>query len=429
MVVILKSAAAQRRLPAWESRGPELLLISKPFPRLLIALIALVTLTAFAGSSGIAQTPGTTNSRVSEGNQLNMLVLGDSIMWGQGLRKEDKSWWRVKSWLQDKTGREVKEKIEAHSGALIETTPGLKPLFTSHDGEVNLITPTINDQINDARNYYGDTSQVDLVLVDGCINDVDVRNLLDASTSLTALNQRIKEKCGRGMQPLLQRITTEFPNAHVVVTSYYRIISSKSANNSFTRLLVKKLASQTPEARQMSDREMRDKLIAISEQWYQTSTQSLKEAVAAANSELEKDSSKQRVLFAEIEFSPEHAFSAPDTLLWNFKFGSTNLYGLRKAIVVLTFGTAAYKPDDPVRESRTKSCKETYREPRKGNVESKAVKERRELSELACRYASLGHPNKMGALIYTEAIKGQLQWLISDFGWLRTPSRSQVKAN
>jgi len=403
--------------------GPGLLLISKPFPLLLVALVALTVVT---GSSGFAQTPATVGGRATEGNQLNMLVLGDSITWGKGLRKEDKFWWRIKNWLQDKTGRVVKEKIEAHSGALIETTPGLKPFFTSHDGEINLITPTINDQIDDARNYYGDTSQVDLVLVDGCINDVDVRNLLDASTSLPALDQKIKEKCGRRMQPLLQRITTEFPNAHVVVTSYYKIISSESANNSFTRLLVKKLASQTPEARQMSDREMREKLIAISALWYQTSTQSLKEAVAAANSELGKNSSKQRVLFAEIQFSPEHAFSAPDTLLWNFKFGSTNLSGLRKAIVVVTCGTAAYKPDDQLRESRAKSCKETYRKPRDGNVESKAEKERREVSDLACRYASLGHPNQMGELIYTEAIKGQLQWLIADVGWLRTPTGSQA---
>ena len=413
-------------MPAWKP-SPTQLLISKSFPRLLIPLVTLVAITVIAGGRGLAQTP--VDAKPSEGSQLNMLVLGDSIMWGQGLRKEDKFWWRVKSWLQDRTGREVKEKIEAHSGAIIATSPDLKLRFASRDGEVNLITPTINDQIDDAKVYYGDTSKVDLVLVDGCINDVDVRNLLDASTSLPALDQKIKDNCGLRMQPLLQRITTEFPNSHVVVTNYYRIVSSKSANNSFTRLLVKKLTTQTPESRKLTDREMRDKLIAISELWFKSSTNSLKEAVAATNTELEKNSSRQRVLFAEVDFSPEHAFSAPDTLLWNFKFGSTNLSGLRKAIVVLTFGTAAYKPDDEVRELRSTSCKETYRKPRNGETETKAEKERREVSELACRYASLGHPNKMGALIYTEAIKGQLKWLISEIGWLREPSRSQVRSN
>ena len=102
-------------------------------------------------------------------------------------------------------------------------------------------------------------------------------------------------------------------------------------------------------------------------------------------------------------------------------FGSTNLSGLRQAIVVLTLGTAAYKPNDEVRDRRSKSCKETYKRP-KGKREDKAQKEEREVKYLACRYASLGHPNKMGALIYTEAIKGQLQWLINRAGWLKKPT-------
>ena len=140
-----------------------------------------------------------------------MLVLGDSITWGQGLSVQDKFWWRVKNWLQQKTGREVKEKIEAHSGALIETTPGLQTLFTSDDGEVNLYTPTINEQIDDAKKYYRDTSVVDLIIVNGCINDVDVRNLLDASSSLDRLTESIREKCGANMHLLLRRVATEFP--------------------------------------------------------------------------------------------------------------------------------------------------------------------------------------------------------------------------
>src|SRR2546428_9261145 len=47
---------------------------------------------------------------------LNLLVLGDSILWGQGLKEEHKAWHQVKSWLEQTTGREVREKIEAHYG-------------------------------------------------------------------------------------------------------------------------------------------------------------------------------------------------------------------------------------------------------------------------------------------------------------------------
>src|ERR1044071_2973774 len=54
---------------------------------------------------------------------LNMLVLGDSIMWGQGLKPEHKSWYQVKMWLEKTTGRTVLERVEAHSGALMEPGP------------------------------------------------------------------------------------------------------------------------------------------------------------------------------------------------------------------------------------------------------------------------------------------------------------------
>src|SRR5207248_11030698 len=51
---------------------------------------------------------------------LNMLVLGDSIIWGQGLKAEHKSWYQIKLWLEKNTGRTVIEKVEANSGAVIE---------------------------------------------------------------------------------------------------------------------------------------------------------------------------------------------------------------------------------------------------------------------------------------------------------------------
>jgi lysophospholipase L1-like esterase len=391
------------------------LISSSSIAAIVIGILALVAI-----NSSFAQQPAPDSSKSSARDPLHMLVLGDSIMWGQGLKTQDKTWWRLKNWLQEKTGRDVRERIEAHSGAAIEATPGSER-FTSQDGEVNLLTPTINEQVDAARKYYGDPAQVDLVLVNGCINDVDVRNLLDAATSLDLLEASIREKCGGRMQSLLQHITREFPNAHVVVPSYYRIVSPLSDDNSFARLLVKNLTTQKPESRRMSDKQMRENLVAISELWYQVSTRSLAQAIEAVNSDLRQSGAKQKILFAEIQYSPEHAFSAPDTLLWNFMFGSTNLSGLRHAIVVLTLGTAAYKPDDEVRDRRSKSCKETYQRP-KGQREEKAQKEERETKYLACRYASLGHPNRMGALIYTETIKGQLQWLINTAGWLRKPA-------
>ena len=62
-----------------------------------------------------------TPSQQTQNNQspirtLEMLVLGDSILWGQGLKTEHKSWHLVKLWLEKNTGRRVVERLEAHSG-------------------------------------------------------------------------------------------------------------------------------------------------------------------------------------------------------------------------------------------------------------------------------------------------------------------------
>ncbi len=340
-----------------------------------------------------------------------MLVVGDSILWGQGLKKERKIWWRVKCWLQEKTGREVREKVEAHSGASIESA-GTELLYSSN-GEVPSYTPTVTQQVAVARQHYVDPGIVDLVLVNGCINDVDVRNLLNAATDLERLEISIKEACGDRMRRLLVRVAREFPNAHLIVPGYYNLVSDETDHNRFTRMLVKNLTSRTKDGEEMSDKEMRRRLVDISNLWYRVSTDSLNRAVNAVNTEL----GNPRVHFAEIDFQPEHAFNAPETLLWNFKFASTNLTGLRQAIVILTLGTAAYKPNDQVRELRGKSCKEIYEQLKKKN-ETKQEKQRRESSYLACRYASLGHPNQMGALLYVESIKGQLLGIITN--WRRT---------
>jgi len=373
-----------------------------------IVLVLLLTSTAAFGDCP-ANPPG--------GDPLQMLVIGDSIMWGQGLRDDEKFSSRVKCWLQEKTEREVKVHMEAHSGAVISGSASAQPAFTSINGEVNLTSPTINDQLDHAVQFYkqNQTSPA-LILMNGCINDVGVKNLLAASTPLEDLREQARLNCGEKMQRLLGRVKDGFPKAQVIVTGYYPIVSPQTADNAFLRLLVKKLNNQRPEARKMTDKEMRERLVAISDEWYKASTANLLEAITKINSVANSDSPK--VLFAEIQFGPEHVFAAPETLLWTFLFASTKASGFAKVIVLLSFGTAAYKANDHVRESRIKSCEQTFKKP-KDIKETKKQKEDREDLFLICRYASLGHPNNTGALLYTEAIKGQLLQLIDKAGWKR----------
>ena len=315
-------------------------------------------------------------------------------------------------------------RVEAHSGAVISSGSEARLSFTTANGEVNLPTPSVNEQLDRAIQFYQEgRSSPDLILLNGCINDVGVKNLLAASTPLEDLRARARKSCGEDMHALLLRVRKSFSQSYVLVTSYYPIVSLQTDDNAFLRLLVKKLNNQRPEARQMTDKEMRARLIAISDEWYKTSTASLMEAVAKTNAEVGLQSGPPKVSFVEIQFGPEHVFAAPDTLLWNFMFASTHLKGFPKVIVLLSFGTAAYKPNDHVRESRVKSCEQTFKKP-KGIKEDKNQKNLRQDLFLICRYASLGHPTQMGALIYTEAIKAQLQQIIDKAGWKQDLNRA-----
>ena len=396
--------------------------MSRPLRHFLLSASALLLLfeTTAVGVRGQCPSPAATETA----NHLNMLVLGDSILWGQGLREQQKSWYRVKCWLQGSTGRIVDVVVKAHSGALVERSPGQTQDYDSANAEVNLPLPSINEQLDEAVRFYGDPAQVDLVLVGGCINDVDVRNLLNASVDRNLIRERAANSCGAAMARLLRRTTAAFPNAHVIVPGYYRIVSTETEDNAFIRLLVKKLAGPPTSGERLNDKQRRERLITNSEEFYSVSSASLRAAIKEVNDELEARGSKQKILFAEIQFWPEHAFSAKDTLLWTFVFASTNLSGFRKLLVILTFGTSAYKPNDTMRKDRVESCKQTYKKP-KGVKETKVQKQSRENHYLACRYASLGHPNQMGALIYAESIKGQLQLLIPTTGWLRQPAATE----
>jgi lysophospholipase L1-like esterase len=394
----------------------------KPLPQTLLLPLGLVVLFFLTATRAFADCAN--EVKPSSNEPLQMLVLGDSIMWGQGLREEEKFSSRVKCWLQERTNREVKVHVEAHSGAVISAESAARLGFTAANGEVNLPTPTVNEQLDHAIQFYReDRSSPALILLNGCINDVGVKSLLAASTPLDDLRARARKSCGEGMYGLLQRVRKSFSQSHVLVTSYYPIASLQTDDNAFLRLLVKKLNNQRPEARRMTDKEMRARLIAISDEWYRTSTASLMEAVAKTNAEAAPESSPPKVTFVEIQFGPEHVFAAPDTLLWNFMFASTNLTGFTRLIVLLSFGTAAYKTNDHVRQSRIKSCEQTFKKP-KGIREDKNQKNSRQDLFLICRYASLGHPNQMGALIYTEAIKAQLQQIIDKAGWKQDSNRT-----
>jgi lysophospholipase L1-like esterase len=383
-------------------------LVSYPTRRLFIALAAVIFISA---ASAGAQNPAATTEK-SPPRPLNMLVLGDSISWGQGLKDEHKAWHLTQTWLKETTGRDVRERIEAHSGAVIGSAEERRVSSNSLlDGEVNRAVPTVNEQIDEALKSYADPSQVDLVLVDGCINDVDARRLLNAVNTPDEIHRSAEAKCGVLVENLLQRIALSFPNAHIVATGYFPIISEETTNDFFMRALAKRLYTPAAGAPRMKDKELRARLIAISKEWYQASNHWLAVAAGKVDAQLAANGSRRRVLFAPVSFLPEHSFRARESRLWGFDASF-----LRKVLVVLTLGKVALRTNDERRNQRDASCKQIFRPP---PGETKGARTVRESRLMLCRIAAIGHPNRKGAVMYAEAINSQLRPLIAVSGWLK----------
>jgi hypothetical protein len=325
-----------------------------------------------------------------------MLVLGDSILWGQGLKTEHKTWHHIKVWLQKSTGRPVIERIEAHSGSVIDRS-SLTDNLTSANPEVNVGLPTINDQIDNALQFYSDPSQVDLVLLSGCGNDVGVQKLLNAS-SVGAVHEMIQAKCGTPMENLLRRIVSTFPSADVIVTGYYPFFSEQTRNDFVLKGLAHRFFKTQREGDvTMSSKEVFERLKLNSKQWYDTSNTQIAEAVRRVNAEI----GQERIAFARIDFPGPYSFAASQTRLWGF-----NRSPFRMALLFLSFGKILLPTNDDVRKQRSVSCDELYKTPK---TETSEEKRNRKALRFSCRYASLGHPNRKGALLYADSITNILK--------------------
>jgi len=383
--------------------------------RFALAVIAAALVLFSPAARGQAPQPANNSKTDKTERPLNLLVLGDSISWGQGLKNEHKAWNLIKSWLEQTTGREVRETIEAHSGAVIGSADDPNGESSRQlDGELSRAYPTINGQINNALKAFGDPSQVDLVLVDGCINDLDSRQLLNAANTPDRIRELAQAKCGPPMDALLARITNAFPNTNVVVTGYYPILSEKTANDLFMRVLAKRFYTPEATAPKMKDKTLRARLIAISHEWYQTSDQMLAAAAQKIDSQLTEKGSHQHVLFADVAFAPENSFAARQSRLWGF-----DASWLRKMLALLTLGRVQLRTNDEQRNQRSKICEELLTKTKTETPSEKALREDR---LTRCRLAAVGHPNRKGAAMYADAV-GRLLRKMMDDGWLRESMR------
>ncbi len=262
-------------------------------------------------------------------------------MWGQGLLEEQKFWFLTKQWLEKETGKTVIPRVEAHSGATILWRNDQKyPLdrLSTFNGKLNLSTPTIIQQIENAAQFYGNRrEEVDLVLVNGGINDFKIVNLVNFFRSEGWIEKRCRRIFGQDMFGLLEAIQKSFGNARIVVTGYYPVVSPDTPPERICSLqeailnekLIKKILSFLHISKAPLDvcsfnsvKENLNRLIQRlsrnSAAWQSQSNTYLEQTVSEFNKKYPFNSTvsdNQRAIFVKAPFSSKNAYAAPETYL------------------------------------------------------------------------------------------------------------------
>ncbi|HEY0169566.1 MAG TPA: hypothetical protein VGB98_00835 [Pyrinomonadaceae bacterium] len=367
--------------------------------------------------------PGLTPDAASD---FEMLVLGDSVVWGQGLGEGDKFYTLVRRGLEEELlRRPVRQLVKAHSGATI--LPDRSPCVVA-SGEVNISTPTITYQIRLALDDYGSKGvapeSVGLILVNGGINDITVARLLNVfATDRGKVRELARRFCGDRMRGLLLEAVTRFPNAVVVVPGYFPIISAKTDPELIKRLIEAYLgiedrrksleaidaAGDTRAARGRSW--ILRRLAELSSEWYAASDENLQRAADEVNAkiagrpELQLSAARRtanplasrmaaaesrRVFFVRVPFTEDESYAAPSTHLWRITGRNPDFQGDPKVSRFIT--------DDHQFEARQPQCFQP-----KLNA----------IALQSCQIAGTGHPNVLGARRYSESIMAKLREITS----------------
>lgn len=296
----------------------------------------------------------------------DLVVLGDSVMWGQGLLDTHKSATLVAAGLGPRNPG-IQPAILAHSGAVIgrSATCATK----TFPGEIPESCPSILQQI---AAYPGDPQIVPVVLLNGGINDIDIRTILNPFTLSGDLSSDIQQYCYRDMGFLLEQVKDRFSNSttKIVVTSYFPILSSDSSLDLLAPMLEfmgAPLPSLLSTQAIVLENPIIQKIISLSLQFWEESAQALSKAVSDVNM-----GTGPRCFFANVPFTENNSVFAPQA--WLFGVGPGPGFG----------------PQDEVAAQRGPQCDFVFKD-------DLAARQQ-------CYRASAGHPNATGAQQFAQAI-------------------------
>lgn len=307
------------------------------------------------------------------------LALGDSIVWGQGLNRDDKICYRVARKL-GLSAQDVENLAHSGAAAIARGTPSAPPItdpdYRSRNddvtGELPRANPTILEQ---AMFYNGKSDVVRYVLIDGSIGDVHILNILNPFFSEEQLLQLIEQHCHREMAVLLKYVAAKFsnPKCQIGVIGYFPILSSKSRIINAASFLFALFGRHgLPPTTYRTTDDVSADLFKLPVEFWRKSDEALKTAVA--------ETADERLKFVPSGFSEDNALFASNPLLREPR---------------LVPGHILDPVDDKRYQERVTTC-DKYEDDLYGGSDP--------WHGLDCRDASLGHPTELGADRYVDQI-------------------------
>jgi len=228
-----------------------------------------------------------------------LLVMGDSVVWGQGLKDQHKT----ARLLATHLGAEMT--MLAHAGAKI----GLRDSYTvtMPSGEIPCFFPTILQQL---QGFQGDPAEVEWVLINGGINDVEVQRLFNPMVPQFELELHTRNYCGRDLLALLQQVAGKFVNARVLVLGYYPVLSHLSRTEGVESLY--SLVYGVRFAPLYDPALFRQEIVDHCLRFWKLSTGLLRGAVEQVN----RTVGRTQAIFVESGLEEANAAYAPQSLLW-----------------------------------------------------------------------------------------------------------------
>jgi lysophospholipase L1-like esterase len=296
-----------------------------------------------------------------------ILTFGDSVTWGQGLLEEHKFDAIFAA------GKSAPLTRSAHSGAVIGTPNDTSPEV--ENGEVPVPWPSIWQQVQAQRDW----SQVQIILINGGINDVDLTRILNPLTTTSQIAGLVNQFCSQNMQGLLAALAAKLTaaGARIALLGYYPIFSSQSlaaSDDQFRSLLELHGVSTTSviSPASFSRSAVVPQIVANCLAFWNDSNTAFQAAVAAVNAAV----GRAVCSFIPIPFTEANALWAPQPLLWQL--------------------TPALTAEDEVSGPRGSACQILY-----GDVVHLP-------HWIQCDRASVGHPDVAGSALVARTLLASL---------------------